>query len=82
MAKTREDLVGRIFGYWTILDNAEDRIFGSQRKQVVVAKCRCGKIKSVLAHNIVSTKSQSCGCKQKQIASVWMRNNWKKKRSL
>jgi len=82
MAKTREDLVGRIFGYWTILDNAEDKIFSTQRKQVVVAKCRCGKIKSVLVQNILNKKSQSCGCLQKERASAWMRNNWKKKRSL
>ena len=80
MAKTREDLVGRIFGYWTILENAEDRIFGTQRKQVVVAKCRCGTIKSVLVQNILNKKSQSCGCLQKERASAWMNDNWENKR--
>lgn len=82
MAKAREDLVSRVFGYWTILENAADRIYGSQRKQVVVAKCRCGKIKSVLAQNVLNNKSQSCGCLQKERASAWMNDNWKKKRSL
>jgi len=82
MAEARKDLVGKVFNYWTIIENAEDRIFGSQRKRVVVARCKCGTTRSVLEQNIISGQSSSCGCYQKERASAWMNNNWKKKRSL
>jgi hypothetical protein len=82
MAKTREDLVGRVFGFWTILENAEDRIFGSQRKRVVVAKCKCGTIRSVLEQNIISGQSSSCGCYQRTVAKEFQDKLWAKRKQM
>ena len=62
------ELVGRQFNYWTIIDEDKPNHLG---KRVVVAKCRCGTIRSVLAQNLIANKSTSCGCYQREAASKW-----------
>lgn len=61
--------MGRLFGYWTVIGEEAPNSAG---KKVIVAKCRCGTIRSVLAQNLLSKKSTSCGCYQKEYAKQWM----------
>jgi len=60
--------VGKSFGYWTVIEDDKPYING---KRVVVTKCKCGTIRSILAQNILSGMSKSCGCYHKEQASKW-----------
>lgn len=70
---------GAVFGYWTVIDTDLPPI---KTKRAIKCRCKCGTEKIVLEQNILSKKSTSCGCLQKERASAWMQNNWKKKRKL
>ena len=72
------ELVGKQFNYWTIIGNDEPNRFG---KRVVVAKCRCGTIRSVLAQNLLSKISTSCGCYQREAASKWSKEYQAKRKA-
>lgn len=63
-----------LFGYWTIISESPADYPGAKR--TVVARCQCGTVKSVLAQNLLNNKSQSCGCRQKQIASQFKKAYW------
>lgn len=54
-----EDLEGRQFGYLTALRRAENR----KGRMQWVCRCRCGREKTVSAHDLKSGKVRSCGCK-------------------
>jgi hypothetical protein len=54
--KTAEDITGKIFGNWEVLDGTN----GTKIK----CKCLlCGKVKEVVRYDILRSKSTSCGCK-------------------
>lgn len=78
MPRPRQDIIGMTFGYWTIISQDEDKQTATGVKRVLVAKCRCGTVKSVLEQNIISKKSMSCGCLQKERAKAWMQKEWSK----
>ena len=76
MSRPRQNLIGMNIGYWTVLEPGEDIINKTGRKRVLVCKCSCGRIKSVLEQNLISRKSLSCGCRQKEIASSYKKAYW------
>lgn len=55
-----EDLTGRKYGSWTVLDKYEKR--GHNWRWL--CKCVCGKEKYVLADQLKSGRSKSCGCQR------------------
>ena len=59
-----EDLKGRQFGYLTVLYRTENR---NGRVQWV-CRCKCGRKKTVSAHDLKSGSVQSCGCKMKEVS--------------
>jgi len=72
------ELMGKLFGYWTVIGEEKPNIYG---KRVVVARCKCGTVKSILAQNILAGVSQSCGCYQKERASAWSKQYQLKQRA-
>lgn len=59
------NLIGKHFGRWTVIDNAESR--GRYRYWHCV--CSCGNDKDVKERSLINGKSKSCGCLQKEVAS-------------
>jgi len=68
LPRPRQDIIGMTIGYWTIIEADQDKQTANGVKRVLVAKCRCGTIRSVLEQNLLSGQSKSCGCLQKQRA--------------
>jgi hypothetical protein len=62
----RKDLIGQTFARWTVLrqDLTKKRI-----KIYWFCKCTCGTIKSVVAINLTSGITKSCGCLRNEISS-------------
>ena len=60
----REDLTGRRFGRWLVLEETDERKCGS-----VMWKCRCdcGTVKAVSSNSLKMGKSLSCGCYNRDI---------------
>lgn len=58
-----ENLTGKQFGYWTVLDEYEKDANGGYRWK---CRCQCGTERMVLARNLRGGISQSCGCLLKQ----------------
>ncbi len=55
------------FNRWTILSkDGRDK----NGKALLKCECECGTIKSVQRYDITSGKSKSCGCLQREVASV------------
>lgn len=52
----RQNLIGRTFGKWTVLDD------DPKDKRKVICKCECGNIRSVWRTNLTCGYSESCGC--------------------
>lgn len=80
MPRPRQQLVGATVGYWTIIAQDTDKQASTGIKRVLVAKCRCGTIRSVLEQNIISGQSKSCGCLQKERAKEFQKLVWKKRK--
>ena len=76
MARPRQVIdMQYMIGDWTLLHEVENRLPGEKR--AIVCKCKCGKIRSVLEQNLLSKKSLSCGCRQRQIASEYKKTYWR-----
>lgn len=57
---SKVDLTGQQFGYWTVLGkNEEDHRYNKTHWK---CQCDCGTIWEVAANNLLSGKTQSCGC--------------------
>lgn len=55
--------VGHVYGYLTVLERGVDHIQPSGRKVLTyVCECACGNWTTVMAHNLRSGNTQSCGC--------------------
>ena len=64
-SKRMEDLSGKKFGRWTVIerdDNRRDKVFWKVR-------CECGTESSVEAHSLKSGNSKSCGCYASEVIS-------------
>lgn len=75
--RVREDLVGRTFGRWTVLEKAPTRVSpsGKTRSTMYRCRCECGTVKDVGARALKTGMSQSCGCLQKERVSDVMTDN-------
>lgn len=62
--KSREIKSGAVFSRWTVLGVAPRR-----RDVAYFCRCTCGVLKSVIASNLISGKSKSCGCLSREMTS-------------
>ena len=60
-----EDLTGRKFGFWRVIERAETRKYTTGQAVCWKCECRCGTVRSVPARDLKSGASQSCGCMSK-----------------
>lgn len=60
----KQNLIGKKFGRWTIIDYADN----IGKNPAWLCKCECGTIRKVLSCNLLSGKSISCGCVQREKA--------------
>lgn len=61
-----KDYRGNIYGKLTVIDNLPNK---KRHLNKVTAKCECGNIKDFYLSNIVSGKTSSCGCINRQKSS-------------
>lgn len=61
---TKVDLTGRRFGRWLVLEETDERKCGSV---MWLCKCDCGTIKTVSSNSLLTGKSLSCGCYNKDV---------------
>lgn len=59
-----DDISGRRFGRWLVLERAQTLSMRSRWK----CQCECGVIREVRHDGLISGESKSCGCLQKDIA--------------
>ena len=57
-----QDLIGRVFGYWTVLD----RGLNNGPKVQWVCRCTCGIEKSIRTDALCNGQSTDCGCRRKE----------------
>lgn len=65
MVKVKNDLTGKTFGRWKVLNQTEDFILPSGRHEAGwLCECQCEKhtIKAVRGASLVSGSTNSCGC--------------------
>lgn len=63
----QNDLINQRFGRWIVLYKTNQRT--KNRSVIWHCRCDCGNEKDVDAYTLTSGQSQSCGCRQKEIAS-------------
>ena len=66
-----EDLTGQIFGRWTVVSRAPNRVSKSGKTRSIMwnCRCQCGTEKAVGARALKTGMSLSCGCLQKERVS-------------
>lgn len=64
LSNRMEDLTGRQFGYWTVLEY----ITKNNHQTIWKCQCTCGTIRNISAGSLKSGNSKSCGCKRTQVA--------------
>lgn len=73
MVKPHQDLTGRQFGRWTVLEQAEDYVYPSTQAHAARWRCQCNceakTIKDVNANRLLNGQSKSCGCLDRELAS-------------
>ena len=80
MPRPRQKLIGRQIGYWTVLrEDADIYATNGSVRRVLVVKCKCGTVKSVLEQNLVNKRSLSCGCYKREMAHRNLQDFWKRK---
>lgn len=65
MGRLATDLTNLRFGRLTVLQRFR---YGKQSSAQWVARCDCGKRTTIASRNLKSGRTQSCGCKRKEIA--------------
>ena len=66
-----EDLTGRYFGRWRVIERAPNRVSSSGKTRSIMwlCECKCGTVKVVGARALKTGMSTSCGCAQKERVS-------------
>lgn len=65
---TSEEMIGKEFGYWTVLSIADPLIsISGTKKTALLCRCKCGTERVVSKCSLLNGKSKSCGCYQKQL---------------
>ena len=71
---TYEDLSGRTYGYWTVVERVNDRFYPSGgRAMMWKCRCICGQEHIVAGNMLKSGISQSCGCKSQPHMEEYVR---------
>lgn len=71
----KKDLTGQRFGRWTVLYEAEPRwTSGGNRKVMWHCRCDCGNEKNVHSVDLLTSKSNSCGCYNSDVARERMQH--------
>jgi len=60
--KSYEDYSGSRFGRWTVIEEAEPKMYNGRRLRMWKCVCDCGTIRNVKEQSLKSGKSKSCGC--------------------
>lgn len=61
-----KDLTGKVFGVWTVVERAPNRVTSSGNTFTVwKCVCNCGTKRDVVANSLLSGRSTSCGCATK-----------------
>src|SRR6266852_8106614 len=63
-----QDLVGQLFGRWTIVHRATDPRWG--RRLVWVCRCECAQVREVYQSHLLEGRSKSCGCYRRDRAKA------------
>jgi hypothetical protein len=66
-------MIGEIFERWTVIEKADDVIVGIKRKikrTAYLCQCQCGTKSVVIALNLKSKISKSCGCLKSEKTSA------------
>lgn len=63
MAIRDEDMIGKEFGRWVVLDRAEKKV---GNRSYWVCECKCGTVRDVSSGNLRGGTSQSCGCLRRE----------------
>lgn len=66
--RTREDFLGKRFSYLTVIGEPEP----GDRRQHWLCRCDCGTVKRVMAANLKSGSTKSCGCYSKDCCVIQM----------
>jgi hypothetical protein len=67
MSRQREDLKGRTFGRWVVLEfSGRDK----NRNALYLCRCLCGQEKTVCRVNLLNGQSTSCGCYLREISTT------------
>jgi len=53
---------GKHFGRWTVIGEAEPKVYNGTRSTRWLCQCECGTIRAVRRNSLVNGDSQSCGC--------------------
>lgn len=62
------DLTGEKFGRLTVIGRGENHVFPSGQKQTQwLCKCDCGNSVTVIARNLLSGNTMSCGCLKREM---------------
>lgn len=64
-----EDLKGQKFGYWTVVERAENH--PAARSAQWLCECECGTKKIIRASALKSGKSKSCGCHKNDYNKIY-----------
>jgi len=65
-----EILIGKVFGRWKIIGFADNKIYKcGVKSKIFICECQCENktIKNIIKNNLLSGKSKSCGCLQKEL---------------
>lgn len=76
--KYKLELVGKTFGWLTVLDVYRSTV--NPKYRVCLCQCKCGIIKEICLTKVISGHTKSCGCYKRsgemsKKASDWYRNN-------
>ena len=64
---THEDLTGKTFHRWTVLDETKRR--KSDNKLMWKCVCDCGCTSYIVRESLISGRSKSCGCLRSEVNS-------------
>lgn len=59
----KHNLIGQIFGNWTVLN----KVYSDKIGTVYECICKCGNLKNIYRGNLLSGKTKSCGCLKGQL---------------
>lgn len=74
MKRNYEDLTGKSFGRWTVINEAEPKYYSNRRIRYWNCRCDCGVERAVKEQSLKDGSSNSCGCYHSDIMHTVGRN--------